>query len=510
MDKSSLQKAGSHFICGFEGEKLTEDLKELIRTYHIGGVILFSQNLKNEEEIKKLTRAIKNEAQNAGYDQDILIAIDQENGLVNRLESIDFYMPGAMSLGASNNENLAYEVGTITANKLKDLGINFNLAPVLDLNTNPQNPGVGTRSFSDKTDIAAKMSENFIKAHLDAGILCAAKHFPGLGNLSTDTHFDLPEVDKSYQDLESFEMIPFKNAIDKGVPVVMTAHVRFPQIDKTNLPATMSKVILKDILRDKLGFEGVIITDCLEMDAISDHYGVEEGARKAILAGANLLIVSHSKKAQIKAITSIAEAYESDLAYKSVLDESQKRISKIKEILNNDRELVEVKSPEEYYKKTLSILKFEQKLEKPFIALLPYDERRSVGENKNSGRQQVFKDVIKEKFQKIRVYEYEKGNFLEKFKMAIRENPNHQIILATLNNNFNIRKEDLEDISMEKISLYVISLRDPYPNKILYELSSAWIDTYEVNRYTAAIGIDCLLADEKTSGKLPFDLYLRE
>lgn len=198
------------------------------------------------------------------------------------------------------------------------------------------------------------------------------------------------------------------------------------------------------------------------------------------------------------------------MAYKSVLDESQKRISKIKEILNNDRELVEVKSPEEYYKKTLSILKFEQKLEKPFIALLPYDERRSVGENKNSGRQQVFKDVIKEKFQKIRVYEYEKGNFLEKFKMAIRENPNHQIILATLNNNFNIRKEDLEDISMEKISLYVISLRDPYPNKILYELSSAWIDTYEVNRYTAAIGIDCLLADEKTSGKLPFDLYLRE
>lgn len=510
MNNSSLQKAGSRFICGFEGQSLTEDLKELIRTYHIGGVILFSQNLKSEQQIKKLTSDIKNEARNSGYDQEILIAIDQENGLVNRLESIDFYMPGAMSLGASNKEDLAYEVGLITANKLKDLGINFNLAPVLDLNTNPQNPGVGTRSFSDKVDQACKMSENFIKAHLDKGILCAAKHFPGLGNLSTDTHFDLPEVDKSYQDLESFEIVPFKNAIDKGVPVVMTAHVRFPQIDKTNLPATMSKPILKDILREKLGFERVIITDCLEMDAISDHYGVEEGARKAILAGANLLIVSHSKKAQIKAINSIAEAYENDIAYKKALDKSHKKITKIKDILNNDRQPIEVKNPAEYYKKTVSILKFEKKLEKPFIALLPYDERRSVGENKNSGRQQIFKEVIKEKFPEIKVYEYENENFLEKFEMAIRENPNHQIILATLNNNFNIRKEDLEDISMEKISLHVISLRDPYPNKILYELSSAWIDTYEVNRYTAAIGIDALLEEEKASGKLPLDLYLRE
>lgn len=510
MNKNDLQKVGSAFICGFEGETLTKELKELINSYHIGGVILFSHNLKNEEQIKKLTRDIKNEAINAGYNQEILIAIDQENGLVNRLKAIDFFMPGAMSLAASNDEALAYEVGYVTANKLKNLGINFNLAPVLDLNTNPQNPGVGTRSFSDKATLASRMSENFIKAHLDNGILCAAKHFPGLGNLSTDTHYSLPEVDKSYEDLVDFEMIPFKNAIDKGIPVVMTAHVRFPQIDNYNVPATMSKIILTDILRGKLEFEGVIITDCLEMGAISENYGVEEGARKAILAGANLLIVSHSPKAQIKAINAIAKAYENDLAYKEILEESFERISKIKEILNNTEKSLKVGRPEEFYKKTVSILKFERKLGDKVIALVPFDERRSVGENKNIGREQVLKELINEKLPGIKVYEYYKENFLEQFKRAIKENPSYQIILGTINNNFNINKDDLVDISKKEIRLYVISLRDPYPNKILYNLSSAWINTYEVNRYTASIGIDCLMVGKKANGKLPLDLYLRD
>jgi len=327
------EKVGNLFMCGFNSVSdstiITDELRTLIEQYHIGGVIYFSRNIRNPKQVAELSSSIQSLAMNKKYKIPMIISVDQEGGNVVRLRSGSIF-PGNMGLGAINSENIAYEVGRIIGIELISVGINMNLAPVLDVNTNPLNPVIGNRSFGGDPRIVASLGGAFIRGLHSSGVLSVAKHFPGHGDTSLDSHLELPVMDKSLDELMNVHIRPFVDAINIfNVDAIMTAHVVYPALDKEN-PATLSKRILTDLLRNKLGFKGVIMTDCMEMKAISDRYSAGDSAVKALKAGADMVLFSHTYKKQIEAYHSIVKAVENGDINEEELNEKVSRILQLK------------------------------------------------------------------------------------------------------------------------------------------------------------------------------------
>ena len=322
---SLRKKVGQLMMIGFEGVKIDSDTEAFLRDCHIGGVILFARNVESLDQIRRLTTKIRCIAK-----EPMLIAADQEGGVVVRfLEATVF--PGNMALGAIGDPKTAESVGSAIGEELSYLGINLNLAPVLDINNNPQNPGIGVRSFSDQPELVAKLGRAFIEGHQRWAWACA-KHFPGKGDITLDSHLELPCVAHDKERLFKTELVPFKEAIKAKVGAVMTAHVTFPAIDPTvGLPATLSEPVLTDLLKEELGFRGVVITDDLEMGAITKHFGIGEAAVRAVLAGADLILVCHTKEAQKEAYEALLGACESGRIPEKRLEDALSRIARLKE-----------------------------------------------------------------------------------------------------------------------------------------------------------------------------------
>ncbi len=216
------------------------------------------------------------------------ICIDQEGGRVTRLVNGGTRFLGNMALAASNNPQNAYLVGKATGEELKNYGINFDLAPVLDVNNNPNNPIINNRSYSDNAITVSLFGRQMIIGLAESNVMGCAKHFPGHGNTSTDSHTSLPKITSTKEDLYSIELAPFISAIAGGIDAIMTTHIIFSAIDK-EYPATLSKAVLTDLLREELGYQGIIVTDAMEMKAIADNYGVGQAAVLAVKAGADML-----------------------------------------------------------------------------------------------------------------------------------------------------------------------------------------------------------------------------
>jgi len=333
VKKTRLQeKVGKLLVIGFPGKSVTAEVKELIHDYHVGSIILFSRNIGTPEEVVHLTTALQKEAKAAGHEQPLLIGIDQENGVVRRLGKGATIFPGAMALGATNHPDYAYDISLATGKELKALGINWNFAPVLDVNNNPNNPVIGVRSFGEDPAQVASFGCASMKGMQDAGVMTAVKHFPGHGDTHVDSHIDLPVIDHRLTRLEEVELIPFKACIEKGADAVMAAHIHFPAIDTAeSVPATLSKKMITDLLRHQLAFTGMIITDCLEMDAIVNTIGTEKGAVESLKAGVDLTMISHTYERQIGAIQAIMNAFENGELYLADLEASIQRISIYKE-----------------------------------------------------------------------------------------------------------------------------------------------------------------------------------
>ena len=289
---SLRQQIGQRLLVGFRGESLDEEFVALVRDYKIGNVILFSRNLKSRAQMKELCGSIQSLIQReTGYGA--LIALDEEGGTVSRLPQDCPHMPGALKLAKSGNEALVYEAALATGRLLRELGANFNLAPVLDVNSNPLNPVIGPRSYGNTAQEVIRFSLQVIKAYSDAGILCCGKHFPGHGDTRVDSHLVLPVVDRDISMLEKAELKPFEAAIRTGIPAIMSAHILFPREDPRR-PATLSSRFLTGLLRQKMGFNGLILSDCLEMKAIADNFGSCQGGIMALEAGADILCISHT------------------------------------------------------------------------------------------------------------------------------------------------------------------------------------------------------------------------
>jgi beta-N-acetylhexosaminidase len=310
---------------------------------------LFSRNVKSKEQLAKLTADLQSIAKSAGHQQGLLIAIDQENGIVSRLKPAEVVQfPGSMALAATQDPSNAFKVATATAKTLKALGINMNYAPVADVNSEPKNPVIGVRSFSDDPEMVGRFVSAQIKGFQSAGIIPCVKHFPGHGDTAVDSHYALPIINKGKAEMDACELIPFRRAVGEGVDAVMTAHIVVPGIDAStsNLPASLNPRVI-DILRTEMHYDGLVISDCLEMDGVRAPFGTSDAAVMALKvvitatpytfeanirsqAGTDCLMVCHTIASQVGAIEKIVQAVKTGEISRQRLQASVDRIRSVK------------------------------------------------------------------------------------------------------------------------------------------------------------------------------------
>ena len=341
-------RVGQMFMIGFDGCKVSKDLMNIIQHYQIGGVILFSRNINDPIQMANLC----NDLQSLSPDTPLFLSIDQEGGRVSRLKEPFTQFPPAGILGEIFEKELgeikkegksctefSYEkhktvelvcnLGGILARELRSVGINMDLAPVLDVNTNPDNPVIGDRSFGGHPFVVSTLGNAFIKGLQENGVIAAGKHFPGHGDTDLDSHKQLPVVRHDARRLEETELKPFMEAIKRGLEAIMTAHVLYPAWD-ISMPATLSERILKGLLRKKLGFKGLIISDDMEMGAIAKNYPIGEATVNAIKAGVDVILIGNNIEKQKKAVRSTLEAIGKGKLSEVRIEESIKRIIKVK------------------------------------------------------------------------------------------------------------------------------------------------------------------------------------
>jgi beta-N-acetylhexosaminidase len=320
MNHQELRKiAGQLIMIRFPGTVLDAATADFIRANGIRGICLFRGNMTDSAQLAKLTADLR-----AAMGPDALIAIDQEGGAVVRSTWVPA-PPAAMALGAADDTDLAYRTGAAVARAVKSLGFNWNFAPVLDLNNNPNNPVIAERSFGAEPQRAAELAMAWMEGSHAEGVACCVKHFPGHGDTHVDSHRDLPTVNKPLSELENFEFKPFKLSADQA-PAMMTAHIVYPSIDADN-PATMSPAILDGLLRKQWNYRGVIITDGMDMHAIAGRYGVGNAAVRALVAGADMVMALGTPETQNETLDAIAAALASGALTQAQVDERLARLS---------------------------------------------------------------------------------------------------------------------------------------------------------------------------------------
>jgi beta-N-acetylhexosaminidase len=304
--RKEFDTVASPLWVGFEGNSLPAELSRWLARGEVSGVVLYSRNIESPAQVRTLCREIRSAAGRGNPFP--LIAVDQEGGRVERFKDPPFtrFPPArACSLFCCRNETVAEAVGAAIAAELRAVGIDMNFAPVLDVDSNPRNPVIGDRAFSEDPTGAAALGIAFAKGSLSRGVLPVGKHFPGHGDTSADSHKELPVVRAGRQTLLRRELLPFRRAAQAGIPALMTAHVMYPALDRA-LPATLSRKILHDLLRERMRFRGAVFSDALEMKAIADRYGLGEAAVLAVAAGCDVVLVCRGEPAQAEAIDRLA------------------------------------------------------------------------------------------------------------------------------------------------------------------------------------------------------------
>lgn len=324
---------GQLFVIGFQGTSVPDVTRRLLAgpdgSRCAGGVILFKRNIESLEQVVGLNTELFELGQ--GAPAPFIVSVDQEGGRVARLRGIMTDVPSMRAVGqaAENDPELPYRLGALMGRELVALGFHWNFAPVVDVDTNPANPVIGERSFSRDPHVVARVGARFLAGMQGAGVAGSAKHFPGHGDTDTDSHHALPRLPHPLARLEEVELVPFRAAVEANVASVMTAHVMFPALDPDE-PATLSPAILDGLLRQKLGYDGVVVSDDLEMAAVADRYGVEELVRKGLLAGVDLFLVCHDPNKQAAAIEAAHRLVESGRVPRARAEEALRRVAAMK------------------------------------------------------------------------------------------------------------------------------------------------------------------------------------
>lgn len=326
VNKMTLdEKIGQMIVAGFNGTDVNEELINLVNTNKVGGVILFKRNIETSEQLKKLNNNID------GLNKEIplFISVDEEGGRVNRLPSDMENFSSAREVGLKNDKDYAYNNGKSIGESLKVTGFNMNYAPVLDIFSNPKNTVIGDRAFGSDVETVSTMGIATMKGIEEEGIISVIKHFPGHGDTSVDSHYGLPIVYKTLEELENFELIPFKKAIKEGCKAIMVSHILLDKIDKQN-PSSMSETVVTDILREQLGFDGVVITDDMEMGAITENFTVEDACVQSIIAGCDIVLIGSGNESIYNTIQAIKDSILNGKITEERINESVVRIIKLK------------------------------------------------------------------------------------------------------------------------------------------------------------------------------------
>jgi len=330
---------------GVNHTQLAPEVGRIIDRFDLGGVILFAENVSETEQTTKLVHDLQKVVeQDPSNDIPLFVTIDQEGGIVTRLGT-GTNLPGNMALGATRSPAYAEAAGGIIGSELHALGINVNFGPVLDVNNNPGNPVIGVRSFSSDPNLVGELGSAMTQGIQQQGVAATAKHFPGHGDTAVDSHYGLPVVDKSLAELKQLELIPFKRAIDEGIDMVMTGHIGMPQIEDEvveskqgtfPLPATLSDDVITGVLREELGYQGLVVTDALNMQAIADNFTESEAVIKTFKAGVDIALMptilrSANDVTKLESIfDDVIEAVESGDLKEADIDRSVERILTLK------------------------------------------------------------------------------------------------------------------------------------------------------------------------------------
>ncbi len=338
INKMTLdEKIGQLIFTGINDTTMTEETKILINQYKVGGIILFANNLERANQSIQLLNQIKEE--NKQNMLPLFLGVDQEGGRVERLPDL-VGLPTNQEVGIRNDEQYSYEIGELLGKQLNAFGFNLNFAPVLDVNSNPDNPVIGDRSFGNSPETVSKLGIQTIKGMKAQQIIPVIKHFPGHGDTAVDSHFELPLVDKSLAELQELELIPFKEAIEAEVDVIMTAHILLPQIDN-EFPASLSGKVITGILREQLNFDGVVITDDLTMQAISDNFDTGVAAVESVKAGTDIILLAHDYDELVAVFDTLRAAIREGEISEERIDESVQRIIKLKQQYELEDKLVD-------------------------------------------------------------------------------------------------------------------------------------------------------------------------
>src|SRR5215813_3554699 len=320
MTRELHRQCARMFMVGFPGRSLDDGLRQLLGA-GIFGAVIFSRNIGTPRELAELCREIKRRTPGK-----IVLAVDQEGGRVARLRGEPFTaLPPMRQLGSRGDAALAERCGRLLALELRAVGFDWDFAPVLDVDTNPKNPVIGDRALHRDASEVARLGVALARGLESGGVASCAKHFPGHGDTSQDSHLTLPRLPHDLQRLRSVELVPFRAYAQAGLAAVMTAHVMFEAVDP-GVPATMSQRALQDVLRGELGFEGVIVSDDLDMKAIADFFPLEEAIARGALAGVDLFLACQGAASQNRAIEALIRAVESGRVSRNQIEESNRRL----------------------------------------------------------------------------------------------------------------------------------------------------------------------------------------
>jgi beta-glucosidase-like glycosyl hydrolase len=518
------EKIGQMICCRYWGRFFSREndtfktLKTLTTEQKIGGFILFGGDVY---ETAFLTNSLQELAETP-----LLMASDLERGLGNQITGATLFPP-LMSIGAGKSEEIAYQMGKITALEARSIGIHVTYAPVVDVNINPDNPIINVRSIGEDPELVSRISVAFIKGCQENGLMATAKHFPGHGDTELDSHSVLPTVDQDMDRLRNVELYPFKKAVEAGVETIMTAHIRFPALDPTpGLPATLSAKVLTDLLRKEMGFKGIIVSDAMDMGGVTSIFSSEEAALRAVKAGIDMVLLPPKPKEVIQALV---EAVKTGEISERRIDASVKRILEAKARLGLHREkLVDLNllaekigkkenllQAEKAFENSITLVKNEGKivpLSAPFNKLAVFSLSSDPG-GYFAGR--TFVQEMKKRSFKVIDFYADPFTGKEFFDKAVEDAKEAEVLVVALFSRLRDRKgsvgldpnhmQFLEDRAKEDKPILVISFGSPYLLKGFPEVD-AYIAAYRHANQAQAAAVKAIFGEIDVIGKLPVSI----
>ena len=323
------EKLGQLVMVGLDGYSIDDNAKTLISTYKVSGFIFFSRNIESQQQSLELANSLKafNE-ENSNIP--LLLGVDEEGGRVSRLPPQYKKLPTNQKIGSINNADFSREIGEILGQQVNSLGLNLDFAPVIDIMSNPKNTVIGNRSFGSNADVVTSLGLSTHDGIKSQNVIPVIKHFPGHGDTTVDSHVGLPVVTKSLDQLSKLELIPFEAAIKNGADVVMVSDILMQQLD-SKYPASFSKAIITELLREKMGFKGVVITDDITMGAVTKNYTLGDMAVKSLQAGSDIILICHNFNKQIEVLNSIKSAVQNGEISEQYIDEKVYRVLSLKQ-----------------------------------------------------------------------------------------------------------------------------------------------------------------------------------